>query len=72
MSGLIDRAEAPSATSRATSLTPRTLEVLDDLGVAQALLGTGICITRAEAYQGSRPTFRLAFPPPTAPGSRSC
>ena len=60
---LIDRAEAPSATSRATSLTPRTLEVLDDLGVAQALLGTGIRITRAEAYQGSRPTFRLAFPP---------
>ncbi|HEU4547151.1 MAG TPA: FAD-dependent oxidoreductase, partial [Microlunatus sp.] len=59
---LIDQARAASSTSRATSLTPRTLEVLDDLGVARKLLGTGIRITRAEAYQGSRPTFRLAFP----------
>ncbi len=59
---LIDRAAAPSPTSRATSLTPRTLEVLYDLGIAGPLLDTGIRITDTEAYQGSEPTFRLSFP----------
>lgn len=59
---LIDQAAAPSATSRATSLTSRTLEVLDDLGVASAVLDTGIRITDTEAYQGGHRTFRISFP----------
>ncbi len=59
---LVDRAAAPSPTSRATSLTPRTLEVFDDLGIAGPMLDTGIRITDTEAYQGSELTFRLSFP----------
>lgn len=63
---LIDAAAAPAETSRATSLTPRTLEVLDDLGVGQDLIDTGIPIRIAEAFQGQDRAFRLAFPE-TAP-----
>lgn len=59
---LIDQAVAPSSTSRATSLTPRTLEVLDDLGITQELLDTGIRIQSAEAYQGENRAFRITFP----------
>ncbi len=59
---LIDSAERSATTSRATSLTARTLEVLDDLGVADQLVETGIMITRADAFQGAEPTFSLAFP----------
>ncbi|MGC5170037.1 FAD-dependent monooxygenase [Microbacterium sp. DT81.1] len=59
---LIDQAGSPAPTSRATSLTPRTLEVLDDLGIAQELLDTGIRIRTAEAYQGQNRAFRLTFP----------
>ena len=59
---LIDQAASPSSTSRATSLTPRTLEVLDDLGITQELLDTGIRIQKAEAYQGENRAFRLTFP----------
>lgn len=59
---LIDQGESPSQTSRATSLTPRTLEALDDLGITQELLDTGIRIRKAEAYQGENRAFELTFP----------
>ena len=60
---VIDQAAAPAGTSRATSVTPRTLEVLDDLGVADALVETGVRITDTEAYDGASLTFRVSFPP---------
>ena len=60
---VIDQAAAPASTSRATSITPRTLEVLDDLGVADALVETGVRITDTEAYDGASLTFRISFPP---------
>ncbi len=59
---LVDRAAAPSPLSRATSVTPRTLEVLDDLGALPDVLAAGVPITRTEARQGPRLAFRLAFP----------
>ena len=59
---LVDRAPAPATTSRATSVTPRTLEVLDDLGIAQALVDAGIPITTTEAVADGRPAFRASFP----------
>lgn len=59
---LIDQAATPATSTRATSLTSRTLEVLDDLGVAATMLETGIRITDTEAYQGRDRTFRLSFP----------
>ncbi|MDD7920203.1 FAD-dependent oxidoreductase [Actinomycetospora callitridis] len=60
---VIDQAPGPASTSRATSITPRTLEVLDDLGVAGALVDTGVRITDTEAYAGASLTFRISFPP---------
>lgn len=59
---LLDRAAGPSPDSRATSLTSRILEVLDDPGVAQEMLDTGIRITETEAYDGADLTFRVSFP----------
>ncbi len=59
---LIDAAGVPATTSRATSVTPRTLEVLDDLGAADELVAAGIPIRTTEAYDGDTPTFRLSFP----------
>lgn len=59
---IIDAADAPSVTSRATSLTARTVEVLDDLGAARELLATGVRIAETEAYAAGRLTFRLRFP----------
>jgi 2-polyprenyl-6-methoxyphenol hydroxylase-like FAD-dependent oxidoreductase len=59
---IIDAAPAASATSRATSQTPRTLEVLDDLGAAEELLATGVRIAETVAYSGDRLAFRLRFP----------
>jgi 2-polyprenyl-6-methoxyphenol hydroxylase-like FAD-dependent oxidoreductase len=59
---LVDRAGAPAPTSRATSVTPRTLEVLDDLGIAQRLVDAGVPLTVTEAFADGRRAFRLAFP----------
>lgn len=59
---IIDAAAEPSSTSRATSLTPRTLEVLDDLGALDDLLADGVRISRTDAFAGDRLTFRLEFP----------
>jgi 2-polyprenyl-6-methoxyphenol hydroxylase-like FAD-dependent oxidoreductase len=59
---LVDAAPAPATTSRATSVTPRTLEVLDDLGIADELVAAGIPITATDAYAGDAPAFRLSFP----------
>lgn len=59
---LVDKAFAATPTSRATSLTPKTLEIFQDLGVTKSLLSTGVKINQAEAYQGDRLAFRLRFP----------
>ena len=41
-SRLVDRLSAPSPYCRAIGVTPRTLEVLEDMGVAAAMMDAGI------------------------------
>jgi 2-polyprenyl-6-methoxyphenol hydroxylase-like FAD-dependent oxidoreductase len=50
---LIDRAETPFAGSRAKGLSPRTLEVFDDLGVVEAILAAGGPFPPFRAYRGT-------------------
>ena len=39
---IIDRLEAPSGHCKAVGVTPRTLEVWDDMGVARAMVDAGL------------------------------
>ncbi len=73
---VVDKAEGPLSISRAIGLSPRSLEVLDECGVAERLLEVGIatpiaafhsrgrCIGRltASAQRGTRFPFMLAVP----------
>lgn len=51
---IIDRSEQPFPGSRAKGLQPRTLEVLDNLGVIDAVLGAGEPFPKFRIYDGER------------------
>ncbi|HEY3506862.1 MAG TPA: FAD-dependent monooxygenase [Actinocatenispora sp.] len=51
---LVDAAPGPFAGSRGKGLQPRTLEVLDDLGVLAEVLATGSPYPSIRAYAGTR------------------
>jgi 2-polyprenyl-6-methoxyphenol hydroxylase-like FAD-dependent oxidoreductase len=49
---IVDAADTPSAGSRAKGLQPRSIEVLDDLGVADRVLATGRSRLQVRRYAG--------------------
>jgi 2-polyprenyl-6-methoxyphenol hydroxylase-like FAD-dependent oxidoreductase len=56
---LIDKATAPSATSRALAVNPRTLHMLEGTGVTEAMLARGQKITEARLYREDRLMARI-------------
>src|SRR5690242_17614959 len=50
---IVDRAPEFPTGSRGKGLSPRSLEVLDDLGVAEAILAGGVSHLRHRKYQGA-------------------
>jgi 2-polyprenyl-6-methoxyphenol hydroxylase-like FAD-dependent oxidoreductase len=66
---VIDRAATFHAYSRGKGLQPRTLEVFEDLGVAEAALAAGRTHHRVRMYTGGRLALDLDLPPrPPQPG----
>jgi 2-polyprenyl-6-methoxyphenol hydroxylase-like FAD-dependent oxidoreductase len=51
---IIDRSEAPSTLSRSVGLQARTLQALDDLGLADAFLENGTVVTAVRIYSNGR------------------
>jgi 2-polyprenyl-6-methoxyphenol hydroxylase-like FAD-dependent oxidoreductase len=58
---IIDQAAAPSSTSRALVVNPRTLELLEPSGVAQRTVTAGRALEGALFYQAWRPLARMEF-----------
>lgn len=58
---VIDEAEAPTVQSRAIVVHARTLEILDDIGVADALRARGVELHGATIYANGQPVFRTRF-----------
>ncbi|KAA2213570.1 FAD-dependent monooxygenase [Teichococcus oryzae] len=54
---IIDRLAAPSPYCRAIGVTPRTLEVWDDMGIAREMLEAGLWITGQRVAIQGRPAF---------------
>src|SRR5262249_37403436 len=52
---LIDRAPAPPQSSRAKALQPRSLEILNDLGIAELLLSVGTTDLPFRKFAGAQP-----------------
>ncbi|MBF6455725.1 FAD-dependent monooxygenase [Nocardia cyriacigeorgica] len=57
---LIDRNDAPALGSRGKGLQPRSLEVLDDLGVVDAIRSAGVIGLPLRVHQDHRLTVELA------------
>jgi 2-polyprenyl-6-methoxyphenol hydroxylase-like FAD-dependent oxidoreductase len=58
---IIDRSPAPSETSKALVLWGRSLEMFDDLGVAEDFLRAGVFLNAASLHGGARLLARIAF-----------
>jgi 2-polyprenyl-6-methoxyphenol hydroxylase-like FAD-dependent oxidoreductase len=58
---IIDRAGAPSDKSKALVLWGRSLEMLDDLGIAENFLRAGTFLHAASIHGGSRVLVRIPF-----------
>jgi 2-polyprenyl-6-methoxyphenol hydroxylase-like FAD-dependent oxidoreductase len=58
---IVDQAGAPSSTSRALAVNPRTLELLEPTGVTERMLAAGRPFEGALFYQGWRPLARMEF-----------
>ena len=58
---LLDRQAEGANTSRAAVVHARTLEVLDELGVAEELIGHGVKVSRFGLRDGSRKLLTLPF-----------
>ncbi|HUR06974.1 MAG TPA: FAD-dependent monooxygenase, partial [Nonomuraea sp.] len=67
---IIEQATTPAAGSRGFTLKPRTLEALDDLGVADRILAAGDTSGRLRFHLGTEPLFDLRLPPAPADPSR--
>ncbi|MFI1333651.1 FAD-dependent oxidoreductase [Streptomyces sp. NPDC020845] len=64
---LIDAAETPATGSRGKGLQPRSLEVLDDLGVVDEVLAYGAVGTPLRLHEGRELTAELATATSTGP-----
>ena len=58
---IVDRLAEGANTSRAAVVHARTLEVLDDLGAADALIGRGVRVDRFTVRDGSRRLLTVPF-----------
>ena len=58
---IVDRLAEGANTSRAAVVHARTLEVLDELGAAEALIDRGIRVTRFAVRDGSRRLLTVPF-----------
>jgi 2-polyprenyl-6-methoxyphenol hydroxylase-like FAD-dependent oxidoreductase len=58
---IIDRAPAPSDKSKALVVWGRSLEMLDDLGIAEDFLRTGTFLNSARIHGGPRPLVHIPF-----------
>ncbi|MEZ4300784.1 MAG: FAD-dependent oxidoreductase [Polyangiaceae bacterium] len=58
---VLDRSAAPQASSRATDVHSRTLELLDRLGAAKPLVARGRTVHAFNAFAGGRVVSRLDF-----------
>jgi 2-polyprenyl-6-methoxyphenol hydroxylase-like FAD-dependent oxidoreductase len=54
---IIDRAAAPSTYCRAIGVTPRTLEVWEDMGIARSMIDAGLWITGLRSFITGHPPF---------------
>ncbi len=55
---IIDRLEAPSGHCKAIGVTPRTLEVRDDMGVARPMRDPGLWLTSLRTIVPGHPIRR--------------
>ncbi|MEV4108384.1 FAD-dependent monooxygenase [Nonomuraea sp. NPDC049695] len=67
---IVEQAAAPAAGSRGFTLKPRSLEALDDLGVADRILAAGDIRGWLRFHLGTEPLFDLRLPPVPADLSR--
>jgi 2-polyprenyl-6-methoxyphenol hydroxylase-like FAD-dependent oxidoreductase len=58
---IIDRAPTPSDKSKALVLWGRSLEMLDDLGIAEVFLRAGMFLNAAHLHSGARSLARIQF-----------
>ncbi len=56
---LIDKSDAPSPTSKALGIQSRTLEVFEDMGIIEKVLGLGMRPTAANVYEGNNRLVHL-------------
>jgi 2-polyprenyl-6-methoxyphenol hydroxylase-like FAD-dependent oxidoreductase len=59
---LIDKAPAPSPYCRAIGVTPRTLEVWEDMGIVHEMIEAGLWLTGMRAIVGGQPPQDAALP----------
>ncbi|MFG3406248.1 FAD-dependent monooxygenase [Streptomyces sp. NPDC048142] len=74
---IVDRSPAPPRTSRAKGPNPRSLEILDDLGVAEEVLAAGSAPLPMLKYRGRLPVAEAdpwaeSAPSPGVPYDRGC
>ena len=58
---IVDKALAPSTNSRAQVINPRSLELLQQTGITDAILNEARPIHRAVFYEDRRPLAELEF-----------
>jgi 2-polyprenyl-6-methoxyphenol hydroxylase-like FAD-dependent oxidoreductase len=58
---IIDKAPAPTVHSKAVGVHARTLEIFEDLGIAEDLLSRGIQVEGATMHQGSQTIMDIDF-----------
>ena len=55
---IVDSSDAPSRTSKALTVQPRTLEVLQDMGIVEGFLEKGVRTNGASIYEGEKRLLR--------------
>jgi len=58
---VIDKAAQPSDKSRALGVHARTLEMLDDLGIAEAMIQDGLVVRRMKVFADRKPLAEVNF-----------
>lgn len=56
---IIDKAAKPAVESRALGVHARTLELLDDLGIADGMIAEGIPVKQFQVYDADEPFIRI-------------